>query len=83
MELKRKLEIAREIAMMQDFVNADEEKSLSSYVEELNQHMRTDFTEDEVSQVLEEYDGYSLSSIEELIIEDYFKKKQLNKQYGK
>ena len=70
---KRKLRIALRIAEVCDFLSED--IKFNEIVGEVCDFLSEDikFTEEEFNEVMEEFEGYGISKLEEEIINEYFK----------
>lgn len=64
---KRKLRIALRIAEVCDFISEDIKFN------EIVDEVYLKFTEEEFNEVMEEFEGYGISKLEEEIINEYFK----------
>ena len=67
MDLKEKLKIAYRLAEIYDFITDD------IVLEEANQELEQDITEEELDLVLKKFNGYGMDSLESEIIYEYFK----------
>ena len=67
LNIKRKLRIALRIAEVCDFLSEDIKFN------EIVGEVYLKFTEEEFNEVMEEFEGYGISKLEEEIINEYFK----------
>ena len=67
MDLKEKLKIAYRLAEIYDYVTDD------IVLEEANEELEQDITQEELDLVLKKFNGYGMDSLEAEIIYEYFK----------
>ena len=67
MDLKEKLKIAYRLAEIYEFVTDD------IVVEEVNEELEQDITQEELDLVLEKFNGYGMDALDDVIRYEYFK----------
>ena len=67
MDLKEKLKIAYILAEIYDFVTDD------IVLEEANEELEQDITQEELDLVLEKFNGYGMDALDDVIRYEYFK----------
>ena len=67
MDLKEKLKIAYILAEIYDFVTDD------IVLEEANEQLEQDITQEELDLVLEKFNGYGMNALDDVIRYEYFK----------
>ena len=67
MDLKEKLKIAYILAEIYDFVTDD------IVLEEVNEELEQDITQEELDLVLERFNGYGMYALDDVIRYEYFK----------
>ena len=67
MDLKEKLKIAYILAEIYDFVTDD------IVLEEVNEELEQDITQEELDLVLEKFNGYGMDALDDVIRYEYFK----------
>lgn len=71
MDLKRKLLVAYSILSIYDYISLEGE-DVEEFKNNINSAIAVDFSTEEYETVLEEFEGYSSSDIENIIITQYF-----------
>ena len=67
MDLKEKLKIAYRLAEIYDFLTDD------IVLEEANEELEQDITQEELDLVLDRFNGYGMDSLDDVIRYEYFK----------